>query len=118
MLQRCEDKNHRYYVDYGGRGIQVCQEWHQFENFYRDMGDPPKGLTLDREDNDGPYCKDNCRWATRRAQANNRRSNKLITFSGKTQTQAEWERELGLKPGRIYDRLYKGWSLERALTTR
>jgi len=116
MLQRCEDENSQAYPSYGGRGITVCEEWHTFENFYRDMGDPPKGLTLDRENNDGPYCKNNCRWATKRVQANNRRSSKLITFNGKTLTQAEWERELGLKYGVIWQRLDRGWSIERALT--
>ncbi len=82
------------------------------------MGDPPEGLTLERKDNDLGYSKDNCHWANRRQQANNRRSNKRLTFNGKTQTQAEWERELGLNPGVIWGRLNRGWSIDRALTGR
>lgn len=116
ILQRCENPDNEAFKDYGGRGISVCEEWHDFNVFYRDMGDPPPKMTIERKDNSLGYSKDNCHWATRRIQANNRRSNKHITFRGKTMTQAEWERELGLRPGRIYDRLYKGWSLERALT--
>ena len=116
MIQRCKDKNCDAFLDYGGRGIKVCPEWHVFENFHRDMGDPPKGMTLDRQENDGDYCKSNCRWATRRSQANNRRGNKLITFKGKTRTQAEWERVLRLKPGVLWQRLNRGWAIERALT--
>ena len=116
MIQRCEDKSCEAYPAYGGRGITVCAEWHVFENFYRDMGDPPNGMTLDRENNDLGYDKDNCRWATRRIQANNRRSSKMIAFKGKVLTQAQWERELRLKPGVIWQRLNAGWSIERALT--
>lgn len=118
MLQRCEDKKHEAYPDYGGRGITVCAEWHDFGTFYRDVGEPPERLTLERKDNELGYSKINCIWATRQRQANNRRSNKRLTFRGRIQTQAEWERELGLKRGRIYDRLHKGWSVERALSTR
>ncbi len=92
-------------------------QWHVFENFWHDMGDPPKGMTLDRKDNDLGYSKKNCQWATRRVQANNRRSSKFITFHGKTKTQAEWERALGLKPGVLWQRLNRGWSIEMALTS-
>ena len=116
MKRRCQNPKSARFKDYGGRGIKVCPEWHVFENFHRDMGDPPKGMTLDRRENDGDYCKSNCRWATRRSQANNRRGNKLITFKGKTRTQAEWERVLRLKPGVLWQRLNRGWAIERALT--
>lgn len=81
MIQRCTNKNCKEYKYYGRRGIKVCKRWSNKEtgyiNFLSDMGECPKGLTLDRINNDGNYYKVNCRWTTMKEQANNRRSNKL-----------------------------------------
>jgi len=76
IKKRCNNKNNKDYKYYGGRGIKVCKRWSKFENFLRDMGEVPSGLTLDRINNDLGYFKKNCRWATRKEQANNQRSNR------------------------------------------
>jgi hypothetical protein len=76
MKQRCLDPNRKDYHYYGGRGIKVCERWHKFENFLKDMGERPEGKTLDRKNNDGNYIPDNCQWATSKEQCNNRRARK------------------------------------------
>jgi hypothetical protein len=78
MIERCTNKNHRQYKDYGGRGISVCQRWRDsFSDFVTDMGRKPEGTTLDRKNNDAGYYKGNCKWATGKEQAKNRRKRNL-----------------------------------------
>lgn len=108
MKSRCLNKNKKSYSDYGGRGIKVCDRWMKFENFLEDMGERPAGMSLDRIDNNGNYCKENCRWATNHQQANNKRSNRLVTFHGVTKSASEWADDLGINRATLYDRLYRG----------
>ena len=117
MKDRCYNESNKYFPYYGGRGIHVCKRWkHSFSNFFADMGECPNQMTLDRIDNDGDYCPENCQWATARQQANNTRHNRFITCNGETKTIAQWCRKLGGRCDLVYSRLKRGWSEERAVT--
>lgn len=117
VISRCGNTTNKAYKDYGGRGIYVCERWRDFSLFHADMGEKPQGMFLDRIDNDGPYSPDNCRWATPKQSANNRRNSRLVTLNGKTQTLTEWCDELGLPYQRIRNRVYVlRWADADALT--
>jgi len=121
MKERCSNPNHQHYKQYGERGIKVCSEWlgeNGFENFYKDIGNRPENKTLDRIDNNGNYCKDNCKWSTHKEQCNNTRTNRLITYKGKTKTMRQWEEGLNVKRGTLWARLNKGWSIKKSLKYR
>lgn len=119
MLQRCRNKKCAAWKDYGKRGIKVCTRWESFDSFYADMGPRPSSLhTLDRYPNqNGDYEPANCRWATREQQSRNRRSNRSITFNGRTQLLKDWAEETGLPRETIASRLRSGWSVKRTFTT-
>lgn len=117
MLERCNNPNNNSYRHYGGRGITVCDEWHIFENFYADMGNRPKGYSLDRIDNNKGYYKENCRWATNLEQSNNKRTNVILTLGDKTQTITQWARDLNVDPTTLGWRLRLGWTVDETLTT-
>jgi hypothetical protein len=118
MKKRCYNKNDISYQYYGGRGIAICDRWkYSFIYFYTDMGNKPEGRELDRIDNDGDYTPENCRWATRRQQANNKSNSRRLTFKGQTFTIAQWARRTEVKEKTIWWRVKNGWSTERALTT-
>lgn len=112
MIDRCNNpKNDRYY-DYGGRGIKVCKRWLKFQNFLADMGKRPTDTTLDRIDNNGNYCKENCRWATKEQQYSNMRSNINIKYNGKIKTLTQWSRIFNVNTSVIKHRIKKGLPLD------
>ena len=115
MRQRCENPNSTNYNDYGGRGIKVCDRWRDFSAFYEDMGDPPPKGTLERIDNDRGYEPGNVKWASRKEQAHNRRSNEFLTHAGKTLTLSQWGEITGLGKAAIVRRRRAGWPVDRIL---
>ena len=118
IKDRCYNENNKEYHLYGGRGITVCAEWlHDFQAFYdwAMSNGYADDLTIDRIDNDKGYSPFNCKWATRKEQNNNKRSNNLITFNGKTQTIAQWADEKKMKYSTLNSRINRGWSIERTL---
>ena len=118
MLQRCTNPNRRWYSRYGGRGIKVCARWLKFENFLADMGERPDGLTLEREDNDGDYCLENCRWATRSTQNRNSSQTVFVTISTETKPLVEWCERLEISINTVRCRVRKhSWDYVKALTT-
>lgn len=117
MFPRCYNLKSPAYKNYGGRGIVVCARWSKFENFLSDMGERPKGLTLDRRDNDKGYNPSNCHWATKSEQAVNRRTSRKLVFKGEVLSVVEWSIRTGIKEGCITKRLNMGWSAEETLTT-
>lgn len=119
MKSRCSNSDDPAFKDYGGRGIRVCERWQSIANFVEDMGDSYQpGLEIERIDNDGNYEPGNCRWATCKEQANNRRNQVTLTFNGQTKSLAAWSEEIGIPYGTLWTRIsVKGWSIDRALTT-
>lgn len=121
IRQRCSNPNHPNFKRYGGRGIVVCERWSceaGYQNFASDMGRKPSRYhSIERIDNDGSYSPANCIWATRRTQANNRRSSTRLTHRGETRTLAEWSRLTGTAVATLSLRHRSGWSDERAITT-
>ena len=115
---RCNNPNNPNFERYGARGISVCDRWMvDFLNFLEDMGRRPSlNHSIERVDNDGNYTPDNCKWATRKEQARNRRSSRFITFADKTQTLAAWAEEIGIPMNTLHLRLKYAWTLERAMT--
>ena len=120
MKRRCGCPNQTGYERYGGRGITYDPKWETFEGFYKDMGDRPgPNYDLDRINNDGNYCKENCHWITHLENCKNRggrRATRLYTFDEKTMCIADWAKEIGISPQSLQKRLNKGWPLEVALS--
>jgi len=120
MLARCYNPKAKGYERYGGRGITVCEQWRKdrvsffswaLKNGY------DENLTLDRIDNSKGYYPENCRWLSMKQQANNRRSNHIITINGEKHTISEWAEIKGIKKNTICSRLRDGWPEEKAILT-
>lgn len=116
MKQRCDNPKSIQYKDYGGRGIKYCEKWKSFSGFKEDMvASYKRGLTIEREDNNGNYCKENCRWSTYKEQANNKRNTVFINFNGIKKTINGWAVELGINKNIIKSRYYRGMTIENVL---
>lgn len=119
MKERCSNPNNNRYKSHGGRGIKVCDRWGGkggFVNFLEDMGERPRGRSIDRIDNDGDYEPGNCRWSTSKEQARNRRTSRFITIGEETKSFAQWAEESGINPKTVNTRFYSyKWDIKRAL---
>lgn len=121
MINRCYNKNTNRYIDWGGRGIKVCDDWrYEFINFYNwaIKNGYQDNLSIDRIDNNGNYEPDNCRWTTNKVQARNSSKNHFIVYNNKKLCIAEWAEITGLTARTILLRLRRKWSIEKALTTK
>ncbi len=119
MIARCYKPKNDNYRWYGAQGISVCKRWHNFKNFYLDMGARPVGHSIDRINGRLGYSKKNCRWAIKKEQVSNLSNNRNLTYNGTTKHLNEWAREVGLKRRTLGMRIDNyGWSVERALTTK
>jgi hypothetical protein len=117
MKNRCTNPNYKHYQDYGGRGITVCERWMDFANFFADMGENPKGMMLERRDNEAGYSPENCCWADRQTQNSNKRNNRFIVVNGVSNTITEWARITGITHSTIIYRIKGGWPEDIAATT-
>ena len=118
MMQRCKNKKHPRYNDWGGRGITVCERWDKFENFLEDMEVIPEKYELDRIDNNKEYSKENCRLVLEKLQSRNRRSNVNITFNNKIQCLKDWANEYNISYSTLRYRLnVLKWTIEKSLIT-
>lgn len=116
MKARCYDSNNKHYKDYGGRGITYQDNWEDFRNFFNDLGECPKGFSLERKDVNGNYTKENCCYIPMSEQAYNRRDTIRFTFNGELQPLRKICKQLGLPYARVYARLFKlGWSFEESI---
>lgn len=118
MRKRCKNLNGNRSQSYAGKGITVCEEWNDFSNFEAWAMENGYGddLTIDRVDNDGNYCPENCRWTTVKVQANNRSSNHFLEYGGERKTIAEWSDVTGIAQSVLMGRIRLGWDVERTLT--
>lgn len=116
MKQRCENQLNPSYKNYGGRGISVCERWHDFSLFLMDMGECPDSFSIERLDVNKGYSPDNCVWANKKDQANNTRVNIVIEYDGQKLTLKEWADKLGVNYWTLHSRYKRGWDLIDIIT--
>lgn len=121
MKQRCQNPKNRDYSLYGGRGISICNRWLEpdgqgFLNFLADLGEVPKGLTLDRINSNGHYEPGNCRWINQAEQCRNTSRNRLVTLNGEAMLLADWARRLNVGNPTLWRWLKKGLAYEEILS--
>jgi hypothetical protein len=116
MKARCSNPNHPCFHKYGGKGISVCERWHDYANFLADMGERPGQLQIDRIDPRGNYCPENCRWLSAKDQQRNRTDNRWITANNETLLASDWALRLGIKQSAINNRIARGMAPEDAVT--
>lgn len=118
MMHRCYNVKSEKFSRYGGRGIYVENNWLSASQFIQDMGIPPfKGATIDRIDVNGPYSKENCRWATQKTQQNNRGNTRMITYKGETKPITEWGALLGVSSKVLRQRIDRdGMTIDQAFS--
>ena len=115
IIRRCTDSTRKDFNRYGGRGIAICDRWLKFENFLEDMGECPSGCSVERDRVNGNYEPSNCRWATTKEQANNKRSNKIFIVNGESLTLMQVSEKFNINYRRLQTRLVLGWSIEEAI---
>ena len=120
MISRCENPKNLKYQNYGGRGIKVCNEWHNFWSFakWSESHGYSSNLTIDRINTNWNYEPNNCRWVSWDIQSNNKNSCMYITFNNKTQTLKQWSNEVGINQVTLKNRIKSGWDVEKALYTK
>lgn len=115
MRVRCGWAGSKDALNYSKRGIFVCERWDDFRNFLEDMGERPPDMTLERRDNNGPYCKENCEWATRQTQNRNSRNCRPVTVDGKVMLFEAACKYLGISPSTVRRRMRSGMSFTKAI---
>lgn len=106
MKQRCSNPKNPGYKNWGGRGIKVCDRWlNSFENFHADMGDKPEGMSIERINNDGDYCPENCKWVSHKENCRNTRKCRFVEYNGEKKSLGEWCEILGISRAAVNHRV-------------